>query len=61
MANKKEAYTSIPVEEREMEETPNPTETNQAEDELEERFDKDFWLKVNQLKSMFYLLISCLL
>ena len=46
MAKSKEAYTVIPVEEKEMEERPNSTEANQAEDELEERFDKDFWLKV---------------
>lgn len=46
MAKKKEAYTVIPVEEKEMEERPNSTEAKQAEDELEERFDKDFWLKV---------------
>ena len=29
-----------------MDERLNLTEANQAEDELEERFDKDFWLKV---------------
>lgn len=46
MAKTKEAYTAIPVEEREMEERPNLAEANRAEDELEERFDKDFWLKV---------------
>lgn len=46
MAKTKEAYTVIPVEEKEMEERPNSTEANQAEDELKERFDKDFWLKV---------------
>lgn len=46
MAKKKEAYTVIPVEEKEMEERPNSAEAKQAEDELEETFDKDFWLKV---------------
>lgn len=47
MAKKKDTYTVIPVEEREMEERPNSTgAANQAEDELEERFDKDFWMKV---------------
>lgn len=48
MAKSKEAYTVIPVEEKEMEERPNSTEANQAEDELEERFDKGFWLKVQK-------------
>lgn len=49
MAKNKEAYTAIPVEEKEMEERPNLAEANRAEDELEERFDKDFWLKVESL------------
>ena len=48
MAKTKEAYTVIPVEEKEMEERRNSTEANQVEDELEERFDKDFWLKVQK-------------
>lgn len=47
MAKKKDAYTVIPVEEKEMEEKQNAAEaTDQAEDELEEKFDKDFWMKV---------------
>ena len=49
MAKKKDAYTVIPVnvEEKEMEERPPATQTtDRAEDELEERFDKEFWLKV---------------
>lgn len=46
MSKKQDAYTVIPVEEREMGERPNATATDQAEDEMEERFDKDFWLKV---------------
>ena len=58
MAKKKDTYTVIPVEEREMEERTNSTgAANQAEDELEERFDKDFWMKVKYLKLMF----DCLL
>lgn len=51
--SKKDAYTVIPVEEKEMEERPNATEaTDQAEDELEEKFDKDFWLKVRRHRSL---------
>ena len=47
MSKKKDEYLVIPVEEREMEERQSPNEaTDQAEDELEEKFDKDFWLKV---------------
>lgn len=47
MAKKKDAYTVIPVEEKEMEEKQNAAEAaDQAEDELEEKFDKDFWMKV---------------
>jgi len=49
MAKKKDVYTEIPVEEMEMEGSPNSAEANQVEDELEERFDKDFWLKVKCL------------
>lgn len=47
MAKKKDEYLVIPVEEKEMEEKGSPTDApNQAEDELEEKFDKAFWLKV---------------
>ena len=47
MAKKKDEYLVIPVEEKEMEEKNSPTDVpNQAEDELEEKFDKVFWLKV---------------
>ena len=47
MAKKKDEYLVIPVEEKEMEEKSSPTDApNQAEDELEEKFDKVFWLKV---------------
>lgn len=47
MAKKKDEYLVIPVEEKEMEEKSSPTDVpNQAEDELEEKFDKAFWLKV---------------
>lgn len=47
MATKKDAYTVIPVEEKEMEQRKNAAEgTDQTEDELEEKFDKDFWMKV---------------
>jgi len=49
MAKKKDVYTEIPVEEMDPEESSNSAEPNQAEDKLEERFDKDFWLKVNCL------------
>ena len=44
MAKKKDVYTEIPVEE--MEGSPNSAEKNRVDDELEERFDVDFWLKV---------------
>ncbi|RMX39952.1 hypothetical protein pdam_00021267, partial [Pocillopora damicornis] len=54
MAKKKDAYTVIPVnvEEKEMEEMqPVTDKTDQAEDEMEERFDKEFWLMVqNKVK-----------
>ncbi|PFX32144.1 Transient receptor potential cation channel subfamily V member 4 [Stylophora pistillata] len=54
MAKSKDAYTVIPVdvEEKEMEEKqPATDKTDQAEDELEERFDKEFWLMVqNKVK-----------
>ena len=47
MAKKKDEYLVIPVEEKEMEEKSSATDVpNQAEDELEEKFDKAFWLKV---------------
>ena len=47
MAKKKDEYLVIPVEEKEMEEKGSPTDApNRAEDELEEKFDKAFWLKV---------------
>lgn len=47
MDKKKDEYLVIPVEEKEMEEKSSPTDVpNQAEDELEEKFDKAFWLKV---------------
>lgn len=58
MAKKKEDYTVIPVEEKEMEEKPNSTEANQPEDELEERFDKDFWLKVKCFWSLLKLMFD---
>lgn len=47
MAKKKDEYLVIPVEEKEMEERQRPNEaTDHAEDELEDKFDKEFWLKV---------------
>ena len=56
MAKKKDAYTVIPVnvEEKEMEEMqPVTDKTDQAEDEMEERFDKEFWLMVRICKIVF--------
>lgn len=47
MAKKKDEYLVIPVEEKEMEERQRPNEAaDHAEDELEDIFDKEFWLKV---------------
>ena len=47
MAKKKDEYLVIPVEEKEMEERQRPNEvSDHAEDELEDKFDKEFWLKV---------------
>lgn len=47
MAKKKDEYLVIPVEEKEMDERQSPNEsTDPAEEELEEKFDKEFWLKV---------------
>lgn len=48
MSKKKEEYLVIPVEEQEMQarESPNEAADPTKEEELEERFDKDFWLKV---------------
>ena len=56
MAKKKDVYTEIPVQEMEIEGSPTSAEANQAEDELEERFDKDFWLKV---KCLIIICCSC--
>ena len=56
MAKSKDAYTVIPVdvEEKEMEEKqPATDKTDQAQDELEERFDKEFWLMVRICKVVF--------
>ena len=57
MAKKKDVYTEIPVEEMEREGSPNSAKTNPAEDDLEERFDKDFWLKV---KCVIFVCCSCI-
>lgn len=46
MAKKNDVYTEIPIKEMEMEGSPSSAEANQVEDELEDRFDNDFWLKV---------------
>lgn len=52
MAKKKDIYMEIPVEEMEMKGSPSLTKANQVEDELEERFDVHFWLKVKCLTFM---------
>ena len=61
MSKKKESYTVIPVEEKEMEERQNGAEeTDQVEQELEEKFDKDFWLKASY-QSLKLKIFDCLL
>jgi len=48
MAKKKDEYLVIPVEEKEMEERQSPKKaSDQASDEMEEKFDKEFWMKVS--------------
>lgn len=54
MSKKKEEYLVIPVEEQEMQarESPNEAADPTKEEELEERFDKDFWLKVKCIPNL---------
>lgn len=47
MDAEKDKYLVIPVEEKEMENiSPVSESTDRADDEIEVKFDKDFWLKV---------------
>ncbi|XP_015761593.1 PREDICTED: uncharacterized protein LOC107340729 [Acropora digitifera] len=46
MDAKKDKYLVIPVEEREMENRTSDSESTDRDDEIEMKFDKDFWLKV---------------
>lgn len=46
MEAKKDEYLVIPVEEREMENRNSGSESTDRDDEIEVKFDKDFWLKV---------------
>ena len=46
MDAKKDEYLVIPVEEREMENRNSDSESTDRDDEIEMKFDKDFWLKV---------------
>ena len=48
MAKKRDEYLVIPVEEKEMENRRSPSDsTDRADDDIEVKFDKDFWLKVS--------------
>ncbi|XP_068676221.1 transient receptor potential cation channel subfamily A member 1-like [Montipora foliosa] len=53
MAKKRDEYLVIPVEEKEMENRRSPSDsTDRADDDIEVKFNKDFWLKVqNKVKS----------
>ena len=54
MAKKKDIYLEISAEE--LEGSSNSVKVNLVEDELEERFDKDFWVKV---KCLIFVCCSC--